>query len=98
MNGSKRARHTPSISNSTKIYGIMGGLGGGIGVGVTNIGIYRHIMIKAGQGLPELRGLTPAQQFTQLKNRKLLSVNPLGSGGVGKRSLIFAGSRSGYVK
>ena len=89
MNGSTRARHTPSIANSTKIFGIMGGLGGGIGIGVANIGIYRHIIIKSGQGLPELRGLTPAQQYAQLKKRGLLSVNPLGSGGVGKRTLMF---------
>jgi len=45
MNGSKRARHTPSITNNTKIFGIMGGLGPRIGAGVSNIGIYRHILI-----------------------------------------------------
>ena len=35
--------------------------------------------------------------FGYLKTNKLLSVNPLGSGGVGKRVLMFSGSRSGYV-
>ena len=97
MNGSKRARHTPSITNNTKIFGIMGGLGPRTGAGVSNIGIYRHILIKAGQGLSELNGLTPAQQERKMKERNILSRNPLGSGGVGKKSLIFAGSRSGYV-
>ena len=97
MNGSKRARHTPSITNNTKIFGIMGGLGPRVGFGVTNIGIYRHILIKGGQGLSELYGLTPAQQERAMKERNILSRNPLGSGGVGKRSLMFGGSRSGYV-
>ena len=97
MNGSKRARHTPSITNSTKIFGIMGGLGPRVGVGVSNIGIYRHILTKGGQGLSELYGLTPAQQERAMRERNILSKNPLGSGGVGKKSLIFAGSRSGYV-
>ena len=73
-------------------------VGGTVRATASNMGTYRHQQIKGSQGLPELRGMTPAQQFTQLKNRKLLSVNPLGSGGVGKRSLIFVGSRSGYVK
>jgi hypothetical protein len=97
MNGSKRARHTPSITNSTKIFGIMGGLGPRVGVGVSNIGIYRHILIRGGQGLSDLYGLTPAQQERAMRERNILSRNPLGSGGVGKKSLIFAGSRSGYV-
>jgi hypothetical protein len=97
MNGSKRARHSPSITNNTKIFGIMGGLGPRVGVGVSNVGTYRHILTKAGQGLSELYGLTPAQQEKAMKERNILSRNPLGSGGVGKKSLIFAGSRSGYV-
>ena len=97
MNGSKRARHSPSITNNTKIFGIMGGLGPRVGVGVSNVGTYRHILTKAGQGLSELYGLTPTQQERAMKERNILSRNPLGSGGVGKKSLIFAGSRSGYV-
>mgnify|MGYP003998351477 FL=1 len=95
MNGSKRARHTPSITNNTKIFGIMGGLGSIIGV--RDVAVARHIRIKAGQGLADLYGLTPAQQERKMKERNILSRNPLGSGGVGKKSLIFSGSRSGYV-
>ena len=72
-------------------------LGPRVGVGVSNVGTYRHILTKAGQGLSELYGLTPAQQEKAMKERNILSRNPLGSGGVGKKSLIFAGSRSGYV-
>jgi len=95
MNGSKRARHTPSITNSTKIFGIMGGLAPR--VGTSDIAVYRHQLIKGARGLPELNGKTPAFQLNFLKVNRLLSVNPLGSGGVGKKTLLFGGSRSGYV-
>ena len=87
MQGSKRARSTPSISNSTKIFGIMGGLAPR--TGVRDIAVFRHIQIKGAKGLPQLNGLTPAQQQTYLAQNNLLSVNPLKSGGVGKRVLMF---------
>ena len=87
MQGSKRARSTPSISNKTSIFGIMGGLAPR--VGVRDVAAYRHILIKGGKGLPQLNGLTPAQQQLYLEQNKLLSVNPLTSGGVGKRVLMF---------
>ena len=87
MQGSKRARSTPSIANSTKIFGIMGGLAPR--VGVSDIAVYRHIQIKGAKGLPQLNGKTPAQQQLYLAQNKLLSVNPLTSGGVGKRVLMF---------
>lgn len=87
MQGSKRARSTPSISNKTSIFGIMGGLAPR--VGVRDVAAYRHIQIKGAKGLPQLYGLTPAQQQTYLEQNKLLSVNPLTSGGVGKRVLMF---------
>tara|TARA_B110000037_G_scaffold18787_1_gene19702 strand:+ start:7688 stop:7966 length:279 start_codon:yes stop_codon:yes gene_type:complete len=87
MQGSKRARHTPSISNQTSIFGIMGGLAPR--TGNMNSGIYRHILIKAGRGLPQLYGKTPGQQQQYLKQHNLLSRNPLTSGGVGARTLMF---------
>jgi len=87
MQGSKRARHTPSISNQTSIFGIMGGLAPR--TGNMNSGIYRHILIKAGRGLPQLYGKTPEQQQQYLKQHNLLSRNPLTSGGVGARTLMF---------
>lgn len=87
MQGSKRARNTPSISNSTKIFGIMGGLAPR--VGVRDVAAYRHILIKGGRGLPQLNGQTPEFQKNFLKINNLLSVNPLTSGGVGKRTLMF---------
>ena len=43
MQGSKRARSTPSISNKGSIYGIMGGLSPR--TGVSNVGTYRHIPV-----------------------------------------------------
>ena len=87
MKGSKRARNTPSIANSTKIFGIMGGLAPR--VGVRDVAAYRHILIKGSKGLPQLYGKTPAEQKLFLQQNKLLSVNPLTSGGVGKRVLMF---------
>lgn len=87
MQGSKRARHTASISNSNKIFGIIGGVAPR--TGITNVGTYRHIQIKGSSGLPQLNGKTVQEQQTYLKNNKLLSVNPLTSGGVGKRTLMF---------
>ena len=87
MQGSKRARHTPSISNKTSVFGIMGGLAPR--TGITNAGIYRHILIKGAKGLPQLNGKTPQQQQLYMKQNQLLSVNHLTSGGVGKRTLMF---------
>ena len=87
MQGSKRARYTPSITNNTNIFGIMGGLAPRVGTG--DVAVYRHILIKGSRGLPFLYGKPPAQQQQYLQQNKLLSVNPLSSGGVGKRVLMF---------
>ena len=87
MQGSKRARSTPSIANSTKIYGIMGGIAPR--VGISDTAVYRHTQIKGAKGIPQLNGKTPTQQLTFLTANKLLSVNPLTSGGVGKKTLMF---------
>ena len=82
MQGSKRARNTPSISNKGSIYGTMGGL-------APRVGTYRHILIKGGKGLPQLNGKTPTYQKMYLFANNLVSVNPLGSGGVGKKNLLI---------
>jgi len=95
MQGSKRARNTPSIANKTSVFGIMGGLAPR--TGTSNVSVYRHQQIKGSRGLPQLYGKSVDYQKNYLKTNKLLSVNPLGSGGVGKRVLMFSGSRSGYV-
>ena len=87
MQGSKKARNTPSIANKTSIFGIMGGLAPRIGT--SNVGTYRHLQIKGSRGLPQLYGKPIDYQQKYLKANKLLSVNPLGSGGVGKRVLMF---------
>ena len=52
MQGSKKARSTPSIANNTNIYGIMGGLAPRVGLNDT--AVYRHQQIKGGRGLPSL--------------------------------------------
>ena len=95
MNGSKRARNTPSIANKTSVFGIMGGLAPR--TGTSNVSVYRHQQIKGSRGLPQLYGKSVDYQKNYLKTNKLLSVNPLGSGGVGKKMLMYSGSRSGYV-
>ena len=87
MQGSKHARNTPSISNKTSVFGIMGGLASR--TGNMSAGVYRHLLIKGSRGLPQLNGLTPSQQQTYLTQNELLSVNPLKSGGVGKRMLMI---------
>ena len=87
MQGSKKARSTPSIANNTKIFGIMGGLAPR--VGLSDPAVYRHQQIKGGSGLPQLNGKTPEQQQYYMKVNRLLSVNPVGSGGVGKQSNMF---------
>lgn len=87
MNAGKKARYSQSITNNTNIFGIMGGLAPR--VGVSDIAVYRHILIKAGNSNSVFNGKTPAQQQTYMKNNNLLSVNPLKSGGVGRRMLLI---------
>lgn len=84
MSGNKKARSTPSITNNTKIFGLMGGLAPR--VGTSDVAVYRHKIIKGGRCLPQLNGKTPEEQQYYMKVNKLLSVNPAGSGGVGKMS------------
>ena len=87
MNGSKKARNAAAISNRTNVFGIMGGLGPR--QGTSSVAVYRHILRKSGKPILALSGKTPAEQKTYLQNNKLLSVNPLTSGGVGKKTLMF---------
>lgn len=86
MQGSKKARNTPSITNNTKIFGIMGGLAPR--VGLSDAAVYRHQVIKGGRGLPQLYGKSASYQKNYLFANKLVSVNPVGSGGVGKAVLM----------
>jgi len=81
MSGSKRARNTPSISNSTKIYGIMGGT---VNLTGKRDSIISHIKRKATNYNPIPPGPGPGLQY-MLRNQ-LLSRNPLCSGGVGRTS------------
>jgi hypothetical protein len=91
MQGSKKARNTPSITNNTKIFGIMGGLAPR--VGLSNAGTYNHQVIKGGRGLPQLYNKSINYQRNFLLTHKLLSVNPVGSGGVGKGVLLRQASQ-----
>ena len=86
MQGSKKARRTPSISNQTSIFGIMGGLAPR--VGLSDAAVYRHQVIKGSRGLPQLYGKSTDYQKNYLFANKLVSVNPVGSGGIGKGTLL----------
>tara|TARA_A100001015_G_scaffold203481_2_gene227354 strand:- start:11 stop:292 length:282 start_codon:yes stop_codon:yes gene_type:complete len=88
MQGSKAARHTSSISNRGSVFGIMAGLPPKVGTN-SNQSVTRHMLIKGSKGLPFLSKLTPPEQKKYLADNNLLSVNPLSSGGVGKKSLYF---------
>jgi hypothetical protein len=87
MNGSKKARNASAISNRTSVFGIMGGLAPRHGH--TNVAAYRNILKRGAKPIFALNGKTPAQQRIYLQNNNLLSVNPLTSGGVGKKTLMF---------
>jgi hypothetical protein len=81
MNLGKRARLTASITNSTKIFGIMGGLAPLTGLdSATRSYQMRKATTKTLGNLTE----------QQLRERGLLSVNPQTSGGVGKKVLLFS--------
>lgn len=88
MNGSKRARNTPSISCNTKIFGIMGGSAPRIGIN-SDSAVYRYAQRRGGKSLNFLFNLPVATQKAYLAKNKLLSVNPLASGGVGKKVLLY---------
>lgn len=85
MNGSRRARNTPSIANNTNIFGIMGGLAPRVG-GPSN-STYRMSVVRGGKLLPSAAGYTPASQKNYMGANHLLSVNPC-SGGIGRMNLI----------
>ena len=82
------------ISNNTDAFAVMAGTRNGLVIGQRNS--VRSAMRRAQAGgsksfpcIPPLFS-TPAQQRSCMQNNNLLSVNPVGSGGVGKRNLIFS--------
>ena len=85
MNGSKAARNAASITNNTNVYGIMGG-------SVSKIGklalLYRGCSSGRYATCNKIP-LTPVAGLEYMRANNLLSVNPLASGGVGKRSTLI---------
>jgi len=81
MSGSKRARSTPSITNNTKIFGIMGGT---VSLTGRRDSIVHHLKRKA-TNLNKIPSAPTAGYDYMFKNQ-LLSRNPLCSGGVGRTS------------
>ena len=79
-NAGKAARNAASISNNTKIFGIMGGLAPRHGV-PSSVRSNYQMRVSTKQVIP----LAPDPGLTYMKQNSLLSVNPQASGGVGRR-------------
>ena len=62
-------------------------------VGLSDAAVYRHQVIKGGRGLPQLYGKSASYQKNYLFANKLVSVNPVGSGGIGKGVLLRQASQ-----
>lgn len=84
-NAGKAARNVASISNNTKIYGIMGGLAPLHGVPTAVRSAYQF-RAKTQQVIP----LDHENGLKYMVDNNLLSVNPLASGGVGRRVLLYS--------
>ena len=85
MNASKSARNAASITNNTNIYGIIGGTGPKIGKLAL---LYRGCSSSRYPACNKIP-LTPVAGLEYMRANNLLSVNPLASGGVGKRSTLI---------
>ena len=85
MNGSKAARNVASISNNTKIYGIMGGTAASIGKTALFGGSCLSNRYPNCNKIPS----SPEAGLAYMKANNLLSVNPLASGGVGRRMTLI---------
>jgi hypothetical protein len=80
MNAGKRARNAASITNNTKIFGIIGGLRPNVG---KEAGVNSD---RANSRTLASRGI---RTVAQLKKAGLYARNCAGSGGVGKRVLMY---------
>lgn len=88
MNLGKKARNTASITNNTCIYGIMGGLAPKVG-SYGNIAVYNAKQNRGGKGIPPQYANCSPATLEYLRANKLLSVNPQGSGGVGRMFMYY---------
>lgn len=82
-NAGKAARRAASISNNTQIFGIIGGLAPLQGTPMAHRAIVQ-VRAQSQQFIP----LAPAAGLAYMRKNNLLSVNPQGSGGVGRRVLM----------
>ena len=85
MSAGKAARNQASLINKTSVFGIMGGL-------VPKQGMpLNQTTQKRLRGTNLLRiPLNPKPGLAFMKKNKLLSVNPMASGGVGKKVLLIS--------
>ena len=83
MSAGKKARNVASIANSTCIYGSMGGTPPNVGNN-SNKAVYNAIRTRGGKGIPAPYQKCGPKTIDYLKKNNLLSINPVGSGGVGR--------------
>ena len=88
MNLGKKARNTASITNSTCIYGIMGGLAPRVGHN-SNQAVYNAIQIRGCVGIPPQYYNCGPKTIEYLRKNNLLSKNPQSSGGVGRMFMFY---------
>jgi hypothetical protein len=88
MNLGKKARNTASITNNTCIYGSMGGTPSSVGNN-SNMAVYRAIQTRGGKGIPFPYQNCGPKTIDYLKRNNLLSINPAGSGGVGRMFMTY---------
>ena len=87
MSGSKKARHSASITNRTSVFGIMGGIAPTVGV---DSSVRTALKYRATTQPIVSFSMAPNAARTALRAANALSVNPQCSGGVGKKSLSCA--------
>jgi len=80
MNAGKKARNAASITNNTKIFGIIGGLKNVTG---------KDSSVNNNRAASRTLASRGIRTEAQMKAAGILSVNPAGSGGVGKKELFL---------
>ena len=87
MSAGKMARHQASLTNQTSHFAIMGGLGASIGDRARG----RFGGVPARRRRTQLiEPYTPKISYAFMEKNNMLSVNPMGSGTVGVRSLLIS--------
>lgn len=84
-NAGKAARNAALITNNTNNFGIMGGLAPLLGKPTA---AKSYLQLRAATKL--VIPASPQAGYAYMKQKNLLSVNPLASGGVGRKVLLYS--------